>query len=260
MIPCTFRIDVLSEIKDIEERIKSALIDFSKYAIAFEISEVEKKPHYQGIVFSSQSSETYKKKMENAFPEWKGKRGDKCGKRSFAPVKELSSYQSYIFKDNDVRFILGYSDEEIASIPKWEKDVKKFKQKQKNEKQSWFLTLYEHCKTFNIDAHSSGEDYADAIIDAYETKLGCEPNDFQLKCYAKSLQRHFIYVQYADNPRHIAAYRRMRARQIIGMGFWVDISKPDQRYDAAYLDPIPKPDKIPEIDLIDIDGEIIFSD
>lgn len=211
----TFRIDVIPQVENIEERITLALQPFEKYLIAFEEAEKTKKYHYQGIVFSTWGHEKYKKYMESMFEEWKGTKQNK-GKRSFAKVKK-DEYEIYITKDGDFRFIKGYLADEVASLQEqsYQKPIASNPQveKIKKKEKSWFHTLIDHCKSRGIHATSSGWEIAAAIIHAYSEYVKCEPNDFQIKCYAKSIQRELIKEQ---RPERFDAYMIARAKQVIG--------------------------------------------
>lgn len=113
----TFRVDVIDKVSEEEtnRRMEQLLKTFDKYIISYEISKKKLKPHYQGIIFTDMKHETYKKLCEKAFPEWKGKRGDKCGMRSFAIVRK-DEYEIYCVKDGDIRYRKGYTDDEIKTL------------------------------------------------------------------------------------------------------------------------------------------------
>lgn len=232
----TIRLDVLEGRSDIPdekrvseaitiERLELFLKCFDKYVVSYEISEEKKKPHYQGIIFTDMKYETYKKKAESFFEEWKGKRGDKCGLRSFAMVRK-DEYEIYVVKDGDLRFVKGYTEEEIAELrsKSYVKDSSKDKTKDKNNynedgrKKNWFTTLIDHCKSNGVKQNSDGWEIAKWIIDAYQVYVKCEPNDFQIKCYAKSIQRQLVYEHAIANDRKdlYDRYLRQRVKNVIG--------------------------------------------
>lgn len=81
------------------------------------------------------------------------------------------------------------------------------------EKINWFDFLMRHCEVKGINYLSSGWDIAAAIIDCYREHIKCEPNDFQIKCYAKSIQRQLVFQQRPDLYQN---YLHNRAKAVIG--------------------------------------------
>jgi len=80
------------------------------------------------------------------------------------------------------------------------------------------------CKEHGITSSSAGWEIAGELIQYYQENHGCEPNDFQIKCYAKSIQRHLVYENAKESGRmdKWERYKRLRAQQIIG-NEWIHI-------------------------------------
>lgn len=213
----TFRVDIIPDvdIDIIKKRVEQALesSESEKYLISLEEAKKTKKLHYQGVIYSSLKFMTYKKRMEGIFPEWKGTRGCKGqGKRSFAEVKG-DSYEIYITKDDNIKYVKGYTDEEIQLLKS-----QSYHKSEDKSKENWFLTLVQHCYDNNVDAMSDGWQIGACIIDAYQKYIKCEPNDFQIKSYAKSIQRHMVaqYAEEVKKPHVWSRYKELRAKEIIG--------------------------------------------
>lgn len=138
----TFRLDVgeRSE-QEVESKIKEWLEKYSntisKYAIAYEIAEKTKKPHYQGIMYVDE-----KAKFENCTRYWSTW---KPHEKSFAPVRHEKNYRMYIKKDGDIRFTKGITEEDMESWGEWEKQTKK--EKKESRRQEMYKAFLEHCKS-----------------------------------------------------------------------------------------------------------------
>lgn len=102
----TFRVDNLESVNT-KEIIADFLLKYERYIVFEEIADKTGKLHYQGIVYSDQKSNTYRTYANKHFELWKGGQ-----RRSFADVKDLQKYMSYIYKGGNVAFRNGVSDEE----------------------------------------------------------------------------------------------------------------------------------------------------
>lgn len=194
------------------DRIREAIVEYPKYIISYEIAKKTKKPHYQGIIFTTCKNETYKKRLEKLFPEWKGTRGGKCGLRSFAPVKE-DSWEVYIVKDKDIRFRQGYSDFEIEELKTKSYTVNHIDDDVRQA--TAFMKAYEYVYT-HLGTSFNARDIARSLLEYYRTCTKCEANDFQIKCMTKSVLKHFMYTKGED------VYERFleaRVNEIIGNEF-----------------------------------------
>lgn len=228
----TFRVDVIPEVSEeqLAVRVQDALVkaESDKYLISLEVAEKTGKLHYQGIVYSKLNYNTYKKRMENCFPEWKATRGCKgMGKRSFAQVK-TDNYEVYVTKDDNIKYIKGYSDDEVEQLKAKSYKKSDVQVDKEDVKKNWFITLVDHCIKNGVTARSAGWEIAEAIIDAYDEYVKCEPNDFQLRCYAKSIQRHLVsaYARSSEKEEIWKNYKRARAKEIIGTT-WVHVDEFD---------------------------------
>lgn len=198
----TIRLDVLHP--EDGETLKKYLLKYSKYLVYEEIADKTSKVHYQGIVrFDSEDdAKNEKQRFYDTF------RKHPKGTKSMAKVNK-KTYEIYITKGKD-RFVYnGYTEDDLdllesMSYPK------------KRKKQDWFKTLIQYCKDKGVIATSTGWEYAKAILEAYQEYSKVEPNDFQLRCYAKSVQRALIYESYPDRFEY---YCSIRAKEIIGP-FW----------------------------------------
>lgn len=222
----TFRLDVIPEVSvsDMERRIQSALDTYPKYCISFEISDKKKKEHYQGIVFGLTPYNTYKKYMENLFPEWKGTRGCKgAGKRSFAEVKK-DEYEIYVVKDQNIKFKKGYTDEELTTLMQKSYPKSEAKKKLATSEPFW-MKLYEDCKAAGCTASTDGWALMEEIIESYQQRTKAQPSQHQLRCYAETIQRHMVaqYAKENNRPEIWAQYKRKFANVVIGSQ-WVHVT------------------------------------
>ena len=94
--------------------------------------------------------------------------------------------------------------------------------KENNDKKSWFETLIQYCVDNGITYSSDGWCIAKEIISCYNSKLKCEPNDFQILCYAKSIQRHLLFEhsKQSGNTNILNRYLEHRSKAIVGSS-WV---------------------------------------
>lgn len=113
----TFRLDVIDQVTEENTftRIQECMKRFDRCCISYEIAEKTKKPHYQGIVYSDLKYETYKAYCNKFFPEWKGEGRGNGSSRSFAVVKQ-DTYEAYVCKQQDIRLLKGYTNDEIEKL------------------------------------------------------------------------------------------------------------------------------------------------
>lgn len=229
----TLRLDVIDgkQVSDVEEVIKNILqsVHSEKYLISLEQGDETGKLHFQGVVYypGDKSYEWYKKKCEEVTKEWKGGRGKKNGARSFAQIKDIQQYSIYVTKDGDIRFRLGYSDDEVNDLKS--KSYKKVPKKEKDKvvKMSNYNELANYCmqqmKDFdfkNIPLRGVAEEIAYYIQDYYLNNMKCEPNDFQLKAYVKSILKWMIYeLDSSSDKKSYKKYLNYRAMEICGDSF-----------------------------------------
>lgn len=93
----TFRVD------EVEGVTRQSIISFlsrmsCRHVVAYEISDITKKPHYQGWVYSDLSIQTWQNKIKSEWPAVRGtKRGRSSGHYSCAPVRK-DTYVGYCLK------------------------------------------------------------------------------------------------------------------------------------------------------------------
>lgn len=217
----TLRLDVIDEVEEsvIQQRIESALSKYSKYLVYHEYAAETKKPHFQGIVWSDQGHDTYKKYMEGLFPEWRGTRGCKgAGKRSFAAVK-TDNYEIYITKDGDQRLIKGYTVDEVSELQsKSYQKAEKPKAVRKKDLTS-FQKALEYVKSRGEHHLMEPQRIARVLIDYYTTQVRCEPSDYMIKNMVKSVMSQLLYN---NEPERYERWADARAKQIIGCEFIFD--------------------------------------
>lgn len=93
------------------------------------------------------------------------------------------------------------------------------KKKQKTESQkSNFYKALDYCYEQGITAASDGWAIVKCLINYYRECVKCEPNDFQLRLMAKSVQTHMVYNKCKEiDMMHIyESLLDKRAREIIG--------------------------------------------
>lgn len=215
----TFRADTerLGE-EYIKKLIDSFLTDYDsqlhRYIISFERGSETDKPHFQGYIEHHFKANGYAQNVGKYFKELKPH------EKSFAP-KQKDFWKVYIVKDGDIRWLKGFSDEELAELrsqydPNFKQNNKKGQSQAKRDaqKKNFFIDMMKYMEDNGINYSTSGWEIAETLLDYYELELKCEPNDFQLRCYCKSIQRHFMYSQ--ATPEQLKNYRRARAKVIIG--------------------------------------------
>lgn len=94
----SFRVDEVEGVT--RESIKNFVTKNSeKHVVCYEISDITKKPHYQGWVRTSLSQQVFRNRIKLQWPSVCGTvKGRSNGKYSTAPVKKENEYQAYIFK------------------------------------------------------------------------------------------------------------------------------------------------------------------
>lgn len=87
------------------------------------------------------------------------------------------------------------------------------------------------------------------VIQYYQDNYKLEPNDFQLKCYIKTLIRHFVHENY---PQQWDRYKRLRADEIVGSDFRYDFLIKDQiKQEKQYCEFASEIPSYPEDDPLD---------
>lgn len=195
----TIRLDVLHQ--NDGEMLKKYLSKYSKYLVYEEIADKTLKVHYQGIVRfdSEEDAKNEKQRFYDMF------RKHPKGSKSMAKVNK-KTYEVYITKDKNCYVSKGYTQDDIDALESMSYPKKK-------KRESWFKTLIQYCKDQNIKARSTGWEIAAAVLKCYQEYSKVEPNDFQLRCYAKSVQRVLIQESY---PERFEYYVAIRAKEIIG--------------------------------------------
>lgn len=178
--------------------------------------------HYHFWISSKKSIASIRANFKYNFPEVKGN-----GSYS---IKSADGNVNYICKgasvdDQPIIVVntMGISDSDIqkAHSQYWKDNEKYVTKKQKAEKtspESNFQKALNYCKEKQITSSSDGWKIVMVLIDYYRENVKCEPNDFQLKLMAKSIQTHLVYETAKEkNKMHI--YENLlkeRARQVIG--------------------------------------------
>lgn len=93
----TFRVDEVEGVT--RETVRKFLSDnVGRHCVCYEISDVTKKPHYQGYVYTDMSVQTMQNRIKAKWPSVKGvRRGRSTGHYSCAVVKK-DTYVGYILK------------------------------------------------------------------------------------------------------------------------------------------------------------------
>lgn len=207
----TVRLDVLNP--EDGDTLKKYLEKYSKYLVFEEVSSKTQKLHYQGVVYfdSEQEYKAAKVRFSSMF------KSHTRGKKSMAKVKS-EDYEIYISKDGKCFIAKEYTEEDIAILHS--KSYKKTDKKK--DKKSWFMILVDHVKSEGLNSNSSGWEIAAVVIDCYQNFCKCEPSDFQIQNYAKSIQRHLCFEECKanGNMNPYKSYLRARAKQVIG-NTWV---------------------------------------
>lgn len=127
----TFRVDEVDGVT--RESVVSFLIrNVERHVVCREISDVTKKPHYQGWVYTDLSVQTFQNRIKSQWPSVRGTtRGRSSGHYSTSPVKK-DTYQAYCLKGTAtempdvVSMQLGVSEEiDIETIHRqwWSKQA-----------------------------------------------------------------------------------------------------------------------------------------
>lgn len=90
---------------------------FMKYAIAYEISEITKKPHLQGKIYITKDIETVRKNMKKDLGFFNK------SNYSLAPIKDEEKYDSYICKDGKLLINNCFTEDEIITAILKHKEV-----------------------------------------------------------------------------------------------------------------------------------------
>lgn len=202
----TIRLDILDE--SYPDRFRKFIEKYDQYLVYHEISDKEKKPHYQGIIIFEDESKfrSGRVRFYDTF------RDATKGHKSMAAVKN-DNYQVYITKDKDLRYSKGFSDEVIRNL-----EELSFKKNSKEFRSTTFARAHDYVVNRGISDSTSGWEIAEALIDYYRENIKCEPCDFQLKSMTKSIYTHLVYerAQRQGRPEIYELYRQQRAKQIIG--------------------------------------------
>lgn len=91
-----------------------------KACIAFEISGEVKKPHFQGVLVTTETPKRFSDLISH-FNSWGP------NEKSFAICRKPESYLKYIKKDGDIRYYQGFTQEDIESWGDWIKITKEDK-------------------------------------------------------------------------------------------------------------------------------------
>lgn len=194
---------------------------FSKYIISYELGSETGKGHYQGFIIHHIQSTGYQTRCSRYFSNYKS------SEKSFAPVKK-EFFKTYVCKDGNIKWSKGYSDEEIKDLcdqydPNYARTVNANAKRQvqrSSTKKDRFNELVGQLTSKGVTHSSTGWEIAEAYLDVIqEGENPYEPNDFQIKCVIKSVQRHLIYSN--ATPEQLQRYKRLRAKDIIG-GVWTD--------------------------------------
>lgn len=217
---------------------KEALfIFFNKYKVIGCHEYPHNNPHYHFWCLTDLKHDTFQKSLKKI----PGVAGDKFSVKSTEGVlkylckgpKAVSKLKAADYPGEKVYpeiviNTMGITEDSIKnSHEEWWAEAKDWKSKKtknekinasKKEKINWFETLMLHVKSKGCTCHSDGWEIAKWIIDAYRVYVKCEPNDFQIKCYAKSIQRELVYEysKQCGSMNIYDGYLRERAKVIIG--------------------------------------------
>lgn len=210
----TVRLDILSP-EDGPKLIKF-LEKYDKYLVYDEISDKKKKPHYQGIIWYKDEKEA--KAAKTRYTEMFGKTHPKSLK-SMIKVN-TDNYEIYITKGGKVFCSKDYTEDKILELQtkSYKKPTKKTTQK------SQFSKILDYCKESNLQCTANGWEIAALILKYYTHEVKCEPNDFQIKCMAKSIQRQLCYEYSQESGKNVFNnYIQQRAKDIIGHE-WIHVN------------------------------------
>lgn len=224
----TIRVDILKE--DTKERLLKVLEATTKHFVAYEISDVEKKPHYQGVVYTPMAEHAFRKIILDFIPEVKGtKRGrpakeeGKDGKYSCKPVKDLDDYSKYVCKGADsasLPVVLSnnlWSDEEVKELHRrrHEEQAKKALAKKKVQGNAFTKALdYVKDKLAKEPVSESKlpQFVYGQLIRYYLDNTKCEAGDHQLWNMTKSILTH---IHYERDPNRCQKIIDERARSAL---------------------------------------------
>lgn len=135
----TFRFDVAHNRVD-RKMLKKWLKQFPKYMLA---EETTTKEHYQGLIYTDKNIETVRR--HRPFPLT-------GSQYSLSVCRKLEEYQSYLTKENLIAYS-GYTELEIAAIPKWVEPEKAAKSKKDTFLQKLVSTYKGDCSMEDLDRH-----------------------------------------------------------------------------------------------------------
>ena len=93
----TFRVDEVEGVTR-ESVISFLCKHFPRHVVCYEISDITKKPHYQGWVYTDLSTQTAQNRIKSQWPSVRGTtRGRSSGRYSIAPVRK-DTYEAYCLK------------------------------------------------------------------------------------------------------------------------------------------------------------------
>lgn len=210
----TIRLDVISPDSGtrLEAFLEAQAHLVQRYLIYYEISEVEEKPHYQGLVECADE-----KKFQALKTQWSLKMKDwKKGQKSMAKV-EKDTYAVYITKDKDLRFVKGFTEAEVRALEdRW---VEREDRSNGDTKEPPFVRAYNWIKENHyITETSGGYSICAALIQYYQDICKCEPSTHQLKAMTVSIYTT-LRRERAERQGTLGDYKEFllrRARQILG--------------------------------------------
>lgn len=129
-------------------------------------------------------------------------------------------------RSNPIIFVntLHSEDDVMRAHESYWNDLDSFQKKKKvldkKEKNvvSNFQKALDYCKSNDITSQSDGWQICVKLIEYYRVHVKCEPNDFQLRLMAKSIQIHLCYERCKkEDKMHVYDnLLKARAKQIIG--------------------------------------------
>lgn len=182
-------------------------------------------PHYHIWLFSSSKVQAIRDKFKRMFSV--------SGNAQYSINSKKSGDIKYLLKQSIPCIVFNnkFTQQEVDdNINKWQvksegKSEGKSRQgKARQVKASWYDELSQYCmqqmKDYNFQVNtirSVAEEVAVHIQFYYLDKIKCEPNDFQLRCYVKSIVKWMVYE--LDNSPLKKSYKRyaeIRASEICG--------------------------------------------
>lgn len=205
VVKATLRVDNRDD--DTLSRLQSFLSRYEKYLVYEEVSDKQKKLHYQGVVYVNSDKEynAMKVRFSTHFKDWEK------GSKSMSLVKK-DTYEVYITKDGKQVFNQGFSEEEVENLQK-----QSYKKEDKT-KLNKLDKLMQYCKENNYHWSDDGWKLCILIQKYYLENNLPEPNDFQIKCYVKSIYLRYMTEKSREknNPAILDNYMRERAYEIMG--------------------------------------------